>query len=308
MPKRHCCSPTVHRILGLLTAPALLAALLAPLAAGAQSQDVDLRNGVDFSTWTLLGNARTQATPALAFPGGPVVGIMQELILTDATPDSAGAGFAPQQLLLDFNRDFSFQFNAFLYGSDVRGDGMTFVLTTASTAAIGIGGSDLGYGGASLPGYAMAIDTFHFPGEPVSPSLQILRDGSSNPLAYVETGLGDDVRNLQTWSTTFAYQASGNGDEMGILTATIVRPDFGTFSVSSAADWSGTGDALYDAESGNYLGRLVRYGFTAGNGLASDGHLVASLNPVPEPHTYAMLLAGVALMATLVRRRAAVAS
>ena len=126
--------------------------------------------------------------------------------------------------------------------------------------------------------------------------------------SMVETLIGAAVIVIAGLFFIFAYQASGNGDEMGILTATIVRPDFGTFSVSSAADWSSTGDALYGAESGNYLGRLVRYGFTAGNGLASDGHLVASLNPVPEPHTYAMLLAGVALMATLVRRRAAVAS
>ena len=74
----------------------LLATLLLAGPAAAQLQDVDLRNDVDFSTWTLLGHARTQATPALAFPGGPVVGLMQALVLTDATPDSAGAGFAPK--------------------------------------------------------------------------------------------------------------------------------------------------------------------------------------------------------------------
>jgi Bacterial lectin/PEP-CTERM motif len=281
----------------------LLATLLLAGPATAQTQDLDLRTQVDFSTWVLLGGARTQVVPAYAGPGGPVVGLMHELILTDATADSAGAGFAPDQLLLNFNHDFSFQFNAFLYGPALRGDGMTFLLTTASEPAIGGGGSDLGYGASNLPGYALAIDTFHFEGEAVSPSLQILRDGSSAPLAATETGLGDDVRNLQTWHTSFVYAASGNQDEAGTLTATIFRPDLGSFSVSSAADWSTIGEALFDDASGDYLGRLVRYGFTAGNGAASDGHLVASLTPVPEPHTYAMLLAGLALMGALVRRR-----
>ncbi|MBL8335330.1 MAG: PEP-CTERM sorting domain-containing protein [Rhodoferax sp.] len=51
------------------------------------------------------------------------------------------------------------------------------------------------------------------------------------------------------------------------------------------------------------MGRRVLYGFTASNGLASDGHLVTSLAPVPEPSTYAMLLAGLALMVSLVGRR-----
>jgi hypothetical protein len=287
----------------LLAVPALLLALALPRPA--QALDVDLGQGVDFSAWTLLGAARTLSTPALAYPGGPVVGIAHELVLTDAVGDSVGAGFAPDTLLINFNQDFSFRFQAFLYGSEVRGDGMSFVLTTQTTPVLGSGGSDLGYGQSGMPGYAFAIDTFNFTGQPVSPTLQILRDGSATPVAYTETGLGDDIRNLQTWSVVVSYTASGNDDETGLLEASIFRPDLGSFSVSSAADWSGVGSAETDPESGDYLGRRVLYGFTAATGLASDGHLVTSLAPVPEPSTYAMLLAGLALMVSHVRRRSA---
>jgi hypothetical protein len=285
----------------LLAAPALLLALALPRPA--QALDVDLGQNVDFSTWTLLGAARTYTTPALAYPGGPVVGIAHELVLTDAVSDSVGAGFAPDTLRINFNQDFSFRFQAFLYGSDIRGDGMSFVLTTQTTPALGGGGSDLGYGGSGMPGYAFAIDTFDFPGQPESPSLQILRDGSATPVAYTETGLGDDIRNLQSWSVEVRYTASGNNDETGLLEASIFRPDLGSFSVRSAADWSVIGSAETDPDTGDYLGRRVLYGFTVSNGLASDGHLVTSLAPVPEPSTYAMLLAGLALMVSLVGRR-----
>lgn len=272
------------------------------LAPQAHALDIDLRTGVDFSTWSLLGDARTLSTPALAGPGGPQVGIMRELVLTDAIGDRTGAAYAPGSLVINFNQDFSFQFHAFLYGSELRGDGMAFVITTQMDPQAGGGGTGLGYERPDLPGYAFAIDTFHFEDEPVSPSLQILRDGSITPVAATETGLGDTVRNLQSWTATVEYVASGNLDEAGTLSATIFRPDLGSFSVSSAADWSGFGAYEVDDE-GNYLGRRVRYGFTAATGAASDGHLVASLAPVPEPQTAAMLLAGLVVMGTLMRRR-----
>lgn len=50
-------------------------------------------------------------------------------------------------------------------------------------------------------------------------------------------------------------------------------------------------------------GSAVHYGFTASNGLATDGHWVTSAIPVPEPQTWALLLAGLAAVALLAQRR-----
>ncbi|MBP6097320.1 MAG: PEPxxWA-CTERM sorting domain-containing protein [Methyloversatilis sp.] len=62
---------------------------------------------------------------------------------------------------------------------------------------------------------------------------------------------------------------------------------------------------MFDEES-NFLGRGIYIGFTAGNGLADDGHFVGSLTfapPVPEPASWAMLLAGLGLAGFAARAR-----
>ena len=256
---------------------------LVPVVSAAQG--VNLTSGfTDFTTWNLYGSATaSNFTPGNGFT-------YSELRLTyPGVAGSAGAGFAPDSLTLDFNQAFSFDFNFFIpAGTVLRGDGMTFTLT--DTPGLGGAGSGLGYEGFTGASIAFAIDTFHFEGEPVSPSLQILQSGSTTPLAYTETGLGDDVRDAGwQWRATVDFTPSGNDDEMGTLTGSITRPDFGTFSVSADVNLSG-------------LGHTVYYGFTASNGLADDGHFVTSAVPVPEPETWAMLLAGLGLVGVSTRR------
>jgi hypothetical protein len=164
----------------------------------------------------------------------------------------------------------------------------------AAGTGLGSGGSDLGYGGLGAS-VAFAIDTFHFDGEPVSPSLQILQDGSTTPLAATETGLGDDIRDpaLQ-WVATLAFAPSGLGDDAGMLVGTISRPDLGNFSVSAHVDFAAAGLA----------GSPVYWGFTGGNGLADDGQFITSAMPVPEPGAAALWLAGLAAVGFVARRRA----
>lgn len=272
-------------------------ALMAALPAAQAQQGVDLSTGpVDYTTWTLLGSARAaNDTPGNGFT-------YSVLTLTEpGSGDQAGAAFAPTALALDFSQGFRFDFNWYITGGaapdNVRGDGLTFTLSTA--AALGGGGSDLGYAGAHGSSVAMAIDTFHFGGEPVSPSLQILAGGSNLPLAFTETGLGDSIRDSNgQWFGSLVYTPSDEGDNTGTLVARIDHLDLGSFSVQANVDFNALG--LVDEP--------VFYGFTASNGLATDGHATSwgAALPVPEPQTWAMLLAGLGAVGWMARRRVAV--
>ena len=83
------------------------------------------------------------------------------------------------------------------------------------------------------------------------------------------------------WLAQVDYTPSGNADNRGTLTGRIEHLNLGSFTVSAGVDFGATGLA----------GNPVFYGFTAGNGLATDGHIVTSAVPVPEPQAWAMLLA-----------------
>lgn len=274
---------------------ALLAAVALPSTASAQG--VSLASGyTDFTTWSTYGSANAQnSTPGNGFT-------YSNLALTaPGTGGQGGAAFAPATVALDFNTSFVFDFHFFIpTGNVIRGDGMTFVLTPDDPATINnggplvpSGGSDLGYGNSGLTGFAFAIDTFNFPGEPVAPSIQILQDGSVTPLSYTQTGLASlSDPSYYQWYAKLEYTPSGNNDGTGTLTGSIDQfVGNQSFSVTATVD----GNAL--------SGVPLHYGFTAGNGLADDGHFVTSAVPVPEPETWGMLLAGLGLVGAAARRR-----
>jgi hypothetical protein len=248
--------------------PILIA--LAAIPGVGQAHGVNLASDfTDFTTWTLSGSATaTNQTPGNGFT-------YSSLNLTQpGVGDSAGSGFAPTAIELDFNQAFHFTFNFWVpyWNTGLRGDGLTFTL--AGAPGVGNGGSGLGYEDLGADSIAFAIDTFHFGGEPVSPSIQILQSGSVEPLAYTETGLGDSIRDPDfQWWAFVSYAPSGNDDNSGILTGTIEHLNLGIFSVSANIDFAALG----------MVGNPVYYGFTAANGLADDGHFVTSAAVVPVP-------------------------
>lgn len=270
-----------------------LARLLLPLllATGVAHADqgVNLAWGfTDFTTWALYGSATaSNMTPGNGFT-------YSELTLTQAgTGGQGGAGFAPAAIALDFNQAFSFNFHFFIpVSTGLRGDGLTFTLTDAT--GLGGAGSGLGYDGMSPASVAFAIDTFHFDGEPVSPSLQILAGGSVTPLAATATGLGDTIRDPDfQWYAAVQYTPSGLADNAGTLTGTIEHLNLGTYTVSAEVSFDSLG----------LVGVPVFYGFTAANGAATDGHFITSAVPVPEPGSWAMILAGLACLGLIAQRR-----
>ncbi len=258
---------------------------LAPAVSAAEG--VSLASGlIDFNSWSLFGSATVHnQTPGNGFT-------YSDLVLTNGTGGEAGAGFAPEAIVLSFNQSFSFDFHFFIpVSNNLRGDGMTFTLS--DSAGVGNGGSSLGYAGLSSNSIAFAIDTFNFAGEPISPSIQILQHGSSDPLAAQETGLGDTIRDPDfQWYARVLYTPSGNDDETGTLQGTIEHLNLGTFSVSAVVDLSNLGQVVDGAH-------VVFYGFTASNGAATDAHIVTSAAPVPLPAGLGLLgsaLGGLGLM------------
>jgi len=101
--------------------------------------------------------------------------------------------------------------------------------------------------------------------------------------------LGGIVGNADDASITFNLQTGFNGTTWSPISPLVLTPDSNTGAFSFSQTVSGL------TAGATYWFRLT--------GVSSGGAYTVTLAPVPEPESYAMLLAGLGLMGFIARRR-----
>ncbi|NVM76391.1 hypothetical protein FHW83_002186 [Duganella sp. SG902] len=218
-----------------------------------------------------------------------------QLQLTQATDVShpsgvAGAGWLTQAI--STSQSFSTTFSFSLKGNDSgkMADGIALAFQNIGSAALGVGGGDVGYWnlggkGATAVGSVILSWNRNDYGLSTNGVVQGLKD------APFSLGASNDVSGTQTVS----YNATTHE-----LTMT------GTFLDNSTH----TSYAVSDAKVVNLsdkFGGTMYVGFTGGTGGTDADQRITSfslISAVPEPETYAMLLAGLGLVGFASRRKA----
>jgi hypothetical protein len=241
----------MHRGFRILryTLPAVAACLLSIPTFGATS---DL---------TLNGSAKIVTGPQ----GGSV------LWLTPAQQLQAGSAFTTDSIAFGPKFKFStfFQFQMTDPGYYGASDGMTFVLQTQSTTALGANGGDLGYVGIT-PSVAVGFKTWQDPGNFNDNYVAVFTDGEINDLdpqtpygvtsCQPSTGVFGCMSNGDVWSVWIDYD--GTNLHVAIADDSITRP-------ADLID--------YPIDIPSILGQSSAFiGFTAGTGAGYENHVVAN--------------------------------
>ncbi len=206
----------------------------------------------------------------------------------------AGSGWAPGKISL--TNDFSLAFSFRLAGGN-SADGFTVTLqnNAAGSAALGTGGGYLGYQGVDksvafiYDTYENGFDTDRVAGNNTSVTafgnLVDFWSGGTVGHAY-------DLRDRVIYSWV-DYTVSDQQFVM-YISDTNIKPGSAQENIATSGTWAtefGAGD--------------VYVGFTGGTGAAFDNQdiLSFSVNQIPEPETHALMLAGLAAVAAIARRR-----
>jgi Legume lectin domain/PEP-CTERM motif len=280
--------------------------LLAWICLATTAQATVLFNFPDFSSsagLTMVGNA--------ALTGGP----LNQLQITPAALSQAGAAYSTSAVTLGASDTFSttFQFQFTNPGGTVGSpaDGITFVLA-ASPNGLGSGGGALGYAGVPNS-VAIEFDTYD--------NTPYVNDGySSNHVAILtngNVGPSSDSNLINPYGVSVCnffssnqYTAPGCMSNGNVWSATIGYN--GADLSVTVQDGAGPAFTVYNSlpiDIASLIGTTSAYvGFTGGTGagfeqqnilnwqLANDTSLGPPISVVPEPETYAMLLAGLGLI------------
>ena len=194
---------------------------------------------------------------------------------------SGGAAWLTSPVSTANSFDVNFAFSLKSSGSFPMADGITFALQNGGTDVLGQNGGNLGYNGLGAVG--SVIQTWY------NNTAGLNIDGNAYHTQSAPANLGR--ANLVTGTENVKYDAANH-----------------TLSMTGTLLVDGTSHAIRDLKEINLatkFGSTMNMGFTgASGGSYSDERITSfSVSAVPEPETYAMLLAGLGLMGFMSRRR-----
>ncbi len=198
----------------------------------------------------------------------------------------AGAGWVkkPVSTSASFSTSFSFSLQGQGFNGNMA-DGIALVFQNKGNEVVGNGGSDLGYW--SLDGVGSIIQTWH--NNTIGLSTHGVAQGVQSAgwnLGASQNVTGTETVNYNAASDVLTMSGSFLGDSTGIT--------------HTASD-----SAVVDL--GSKFGGNMYLGCTGGTGGSyADQRITGlSVSGVPEPASYAMLLAGLGLLGCIARRRQA---
>ena len=225
---------------------------------------------VDLSALNLAGSAQ--------LAGG-------DLQLTSGS-GQAGAGWIKNAV--STSASFSTTFSFSLQGQGFNGnmaDGIALAFQNKGNKAVGNGGADVGYW--SLDGVGSIIQTWH-----------------NNTIGLSTNGVVQGVQSAG-WNLGASQNVTGT-ETVSYNAATHVLSMNGSFLDGSTGITHTAGDSAV-VDLGSKFGSSMYLGFTGGTGGSYADQRITGfeVSAVPEPESYAMLLAGLGLVGCIARRRKA---
>lgn len=209
-----------------------------------------------------------------------------DLQLTPPAGDLRGAAWLTAAIPnASFSVSFSFSLAKGTF--DPMADGIAFAIQPEANFIVGGGGGDIGYTGLGAVGSIIQSWDNNRLGLNTNGELFDI-NGPTMPVAPADLG----AASLVTGSQFITYDA---GTHTLSMTGTL-NVDGTIYNVSDSVG--------IDLES-KYFGSQLYIGFTGGTGLShADQRITAfALNPVPEPAEWALMLAGLGMVAAVARAR-----